>query len=695
MLEKTLSCRYKIVKHLGGGGFGQTFLAEDLQLPGKPLCVVKQLKPQFTDVVALQIAKRLFDSEAQVLYRLGNHDQIPRLLAHFDQEQEFYLVQEFIEGDELKQELPVGKPLAEIKVIALLQEILKILEFVHQQDVIHRDIKPTNLIRRKQDGKIVLIDFGAVKQVSTQTTQPNGHTSLTIAIGSPGYMPNEQLAGKPQLCSDIYAVGMLGIQALTGLPPTQLLADPKTSEILWRDKWRHNTQHEQVQASPELAEVLDKMVRYDYRQRYQTATEALQALQSVNPNLSTQPFASPTPSLLSPSDPTQPIIGSTLPPQSLPTQQETFSGAAVNSTESAIASQTSQTSAATTRRQSRPLVKLGASIATAIALTIGIYYFQKNPSLREQPYNIVLDNTLPGHASGVTSLALSPDGQILASGSLDRTIKIRNLRSKEVVHTLTGHTSGVVSITISPDGQTLVSGSNDKTIKVWNLRTGQLLRTLSGHSDYVSCLAISSDNQTLVSGSNDKTIKVWNLRTGQLLRNLEPQGYSNGVGDVAVSPDGQTLVSSDSSDIKLWNLRTGQLLRTLEGHKFPVRDLVISSKGETFASGSLDGSAKMWNLRTGELLNNFPHGSGELTQSATTEPVEGVYAVAISPDSQTLVTGSGGAENSLKIWKVRTAEVVRTLKGHSKAVLSLVMSPDGQTIYSGSMDGTIKVWRSP
>jgi serine/threonine protein kinase len=232
MLGKTLSCRYKIVKHLGGGGFGQAFLAEDLQLPGNPLCVVKQLKPQFTDPVALQIARRLFDSEAQVLYRLGNHDQIPRLLAHFDQEQEFYLVQEFIEGDELKQELPVGKPLPEIQVIALLQEILKILEFVHQQDVIHRDIKPTNLIRRKQDGKIVLIDFGAVKQVSAQTTQLNGHTSLTIAIGSPGYMPNEQLAGKPQLCSDIYAVGMLGIQALTGLPPTQLLADPKTKKTI-------------------------------------------------------------------------------------------------------------------------------------------------------------------------------------------------------------------------------------------------------------------------------------------------------------------------------------------------------------------------------------------------------------------------------------------------------------------------------
>ena len=687
MLGKTLSGRYKIVKELGSGGFGQTFLAEDLQLPGNPICVVKQLKPQFTEPSALEIARRLFDSEAQVLYRLGNHDQIPRLLAHFEEEQEFYLVQEFIEGDELRQELSVGKPLSEIQTIALLQDILKILEFVHQQGVIHRDIKPTNLIRRKQDGKIVLIDFGAVKQVSTPTTYSNGHTSLTIAIGSPGYMPNEQIAGRPQLCSDIYAVGMIGIQALTGLPPTQLPADPRTSEILWRERWRQNTLHEKIQASTELAAVLDKMVRYDYRQRYQTPTEALQALQSVTSCLS-------TPSLLSPSDPTQPLVVSTLPPPTLPPQEELISGSAVNSTKSAIASQSSQVNASTTRKQSHPLIKIGVSIASAIAFTVGIYYFQKTHSLWEEAQKIALENTLPGHASGVTSVVLTPDGQILASSSLDKTIKIRNLHTKEVLHSLAGHTSGVLSLAITSDGKTLVSGSNDKTIKVWNLGTGQLLRTLNGHSDYVNCLAISPDGRTLVSGSNDKTIKVWNLGTGQLLRNLETQGSTNEVGAVAISQDGQTLLSSDSSDIKLWNLSTGKFLRTLEGHNFPVRTIVMSSKGEIVASGSLDGSAKLWNLKTGELLNNFPHGSGEPTQSATTEPIEGVYAVAISPDGQTLVTGSGGNENGIKIWNVRTGEMVRTLEGHSKAVVSLAISPDGQTIYSGSMDGTIKVWRS-
>jgi WD40 repeat protein/serine/threonine protein kinase len=281
MQEEILSGRYKIVKHLGGGGLGQTYLAQDLQLPGHPPCVVKQLKPKSTDPFTLKTARRLFNQEAQVLYQLGNHDQIPRLLAHFEEQPEFYLVQEYIEGNDLRQELQSEQRLTVAQVITLCQDILKILEFVHGRGVIHRDIKPANIIRRQQDGKIVLIDFGAVKQVSTQIVHPDGQTTLTVAVGSPGYMPNEQLSGKPRFCSDIYAVGIIGIHALTGCPPHQLPEDPKTSEILWRDR-RRILQAGQQPIHNQLADVLEKMVRYDYRQRYQTATEALQALERLN-----------------------------------------------------------------------------------------------------------------------------------------------------------------------------------------------------------------------------------------------------------------------------------------------------------------------------------------------------------------------------------------------------------------------------
>ncbi|MBW4580062.1 MAG: tetratricopeptide repeat protein [Tildeniella nuda ZEHNDER 1965/U140] len=271
MLGKILGGRYQIIRHLGGGGFGQTYLASDLHLPGKPHCVVKQLKPRMSDPDALQAARRLFDTEAEALYTLGSHEQIPRLFAHFEEAQDFYLVQEFIEGQVLSQALKLQPQFTELEVIHLLQDLLTVLEFVHQQQVVHRDIKPSNLIRQQSDRRLFLIDFGAVKQIGAQIIDER-EVSITIAVGSSGYMPNEQLAGKPRFSSDIYAVGMMAIQCLTGIYPKKLREDPKTSEIIWRD---------QVQVSTEFAQVLDIMVRYDFRQRYESAKEALEALRSL------------------------------------------------------------------------------------------------------------------------------------------------------------------------------------------------------------------------------------------------------------------------------------------------------------------------------------------------------------------------------------------------------------------------------
>ncbi|MEA5624668.1 serine/threonine-protein kinase [Nostoc sp. UHCC 0251] len=264
--RKRLRNRFEIVKHLGSGGSGDTYLAVDLDLPGRPHCVVKHLHPKDPNPAVLPIAKSLFDREAEVLYQLGNdHDQIPRLFAHFDEDGDFYLVQEFIDGHALTQEILPGQRLSENAVVNLLKGILEVLSFVHENNIIHRDIKPQNLMRRHSDQKIVLIDFGSIKKIGALGA------GLTIAVGTPGYMPSEQAKGKPKLCSDIYAVGMIGIQALTGLIPEQLQEDPNTGEVIWRDK---------VQVSDSLANILDTMVRDRYSQRYQSATEALQALNS-------------------------------------------------------------------------------------------------------------------------------------------------------------------------------------------------------------------------------------------------------------------------------------------------------------------------------------------------------------------------------------------------------------------------------
>nr|WP_231865538.1 MULTISPECIES: serine/threonine-protein kinase [Nostocaceae] len=271
MLGQLLDGRYKVTQVLGAGGFGKTYIAEDIKLYNN-LCVVKQLQPMANDPMTLQVARRLFASEAELLHKLGTHDQIPQLLAHFEEHQEFFLVQQFIDGHPLSDELTPGKRLSEPYTIALLKNILQPLAFVHQNNVIHRDIKPPNLIRRKSDGKVVLIDFGAVKQIGTQVVNGEGVTKMTVSIGTAGYMPSEQSRGSPRLSSDVYAVGMIGIQALTGLMPHQLQEDIQTAEIIWR---------ELVQVSPSLADVLDRMVRYDFRQRYQSAVEALATVQNL------------------------------------------------------------------------------------------------------------------------------------------------------------------------------------------------------------------------------------------------------------------------------------------------------------------------------------------------------------------------------------------------------------------------------
>ncbi len=267
VLRKKLRNRFEIVTLLGRGGSGDTYLAVDLDLPGKPHCVVKHFHPKDPNPAVVPIAKSLFAREAEVLYQLGNnHDQVPRLFAHFDEDGDFYLVQEFIGGHDLTQEILPGQPLSENTVFNLLKDILEVLVFVHQNNIIHRDIKPQNLMRRYSDQKIVLIDFGSIKRIGALGA------GLTIAVGTPGYMPSEQAKGKPKLCSDIYAIGMIGIQALTGLMPNQLQEDPNTGEVIWRNKAR---------VSDAFADVLDTMVRERYSQRYQSAAEALQALISA------------------------------------------------------------------------------------------------------------------------------------------------------------------------------------------------------------------------------------------------------------------------------------------------------------------------------------------------------------------------------------------------------------------------------
>jgi eukaryotic-like serine/threonine-protein kinase len=285
MIGQLLAGRYQVLQVLGAGGFGQTYITEDLHLPGQPKCVLKHLKPASTSPAVLEIARKLFQKEAETLQQLGSHEQIPRLLAFFEENREFFLVQEYIVGHTLTAELGTSQKWTESAVHRLLREVLTILEFVHGQGVIHRDVKPDNIMRRDADGKLVLIDFGAIKQVRTPQYPQLGEVTKTISIGTPGYMPLEQAGGTPRSSSDLYALGMICIQALTGQHPTALTEDDATGEL----QWQHL-----VNISPPLLAFLTKITSYHFKDRYVTAHEALQALGQLNPGVTyQQPLNSP------------------------------------------------------------------------------------------------------------------------------------------------------------------------------------------------------------------------------------------------------------------------------------------------------------------------------------------------------------------------------------------------------------------
>jgi serine/threonine protein kinase len=496
--------RYRPIRALGSGGFGKTYLAEDIEKFNE-ICVIKQFAPNVQGTAGLQVATRLFEEEARRLQQLGEHPQIPTLLAYFEQDQRLYLVQQYIKGQNLLDELQQQGTFNEQKIRELLLNLLNVLQVVHQQKVIHRDIKPENIIRRRTPqpallrvagGDLVLIDFGASKQLTATAIAKPG-----TVIGSFGYVPMEQMqGGEAYPSSDLYSLGATCFHLLTEIHPWDIW---KTQAYGWVQSWR---QHLSQPVSQELGRILDKLLQQDYEQRYQSASEVLA-------DLNRQPLPKPkvSPKVVSPPRPSPPQPNTT-------------------------------------------------------------------PTIPVPP---TLIRTLTGHSDSVDCLAISPDGQTLASGSRDNTIKIWNLSTGQVRSTLTGHSGWVNSVAISPDGQTLASGGRDNTIKIWNLSSGQVISPLSEHSGLLFSVAISPDGQTLAS-SEYKTIRIWNLSTGQEIRTLTE--HSNSVDCLAISPDGQTLASgSYDKTIKIWNLSTGQVRSTLTGHSRFVSSVAISPDGQTFS----------------------------------------------------------------------------------------------------------------
>jgi eukaryotic-like serine/threonine-protein kinase len=271
MLGTTIHSHYKIIKFLGMGRSGSTYLAENLDLPDRPPCLIKKFQCGEDPEMADPLIGKLFEAQACIFQKVGQHPQIPTLLAKFEEDGSRYLVSEYINGDLLSEELAMGSSWSQTQVFDFLMDLVDILKSVHSFQYIHQDINPNNIIRRKTDGRFIPIGFSAVKDLGSVWHQISKHDSryINISIGTPGYIPYEQEQNSPQFNSDLYAVGVIAIQALTGEFP--ILKDARTHELKWRDG---------VKIDLRLMNIIDKMVRPDRRNRYQSASEVLQDLQA-------------------------------------------------------------------------------------------------------------------------------------------------------------------------------------------------------------------------------------------------------------------------------------------------------------------------------------------------------------------------------------------------------------------------------
>ncbi|MCA2642354.1 MULTISPECIES: serine/threonine-protein kinase [unclassified Microcystis] len=610
-------------------------------------------------------AVELFKREYDVLLELSrqNVTGVPRGDAYFQYSTRegkilHCLVMEKVEGINLEQWLKQYDNLSQKRALKWLREITLILDKIHQQNWLHRDIKPPNIMLRNS-GELVLIDFGTARE-ETQTYHQKVKGQQVTGITSAGYTPNEQQHGQAVIQSDFHALGRTFVHLLTRKHPLEIY-DPVNDVLSWREETEN--------IHPLLLDFIEELMEKLPENRPANTRVILQRLDEIERQLKLPPTPAPNPQpvVTKKQSPVIPKINPSPPVSPVAVPKKTPAQPVKNN------------------NLRNRMIALGSILLLGIGITqvYGYFKYKQFPAglqllISNFPSGSFLEKTLTGHSDSVLSAAYSSDSRYLASGSGDNTIKIWEVAKGKELRTLTGHSSGVYSVVYSPDGRYLASGSGDNTIKIWEVAKEKELRTLTGHSSRSLSVVYSPDSRYLASGSIDNTIKIWEVATGKELRTLT--GHFSGVYSVVYSPDGRYLASASADNtIKIWEVATGKELRTLTGHSDSVWSVAYSPDGRYLASGNYDNTIKIWEVATGKELRT-------LTGHSNSVP-----SVAYSPDGRYLASGSW--DDTIKIWEVATGRELRTLTGHSSGFWSVVYSPDGRYLASGSGDRTIKIWR--
>ena len=695
---------YRIIKPLGAGAFGQTYLAQNLELADKPVCVVKQLKPQNTDPESVKAAKMLFDREAETLRQIGSYERIPQILDYFEENQELYLVQEYIAGKTLREELDGQQPWDESQAILFLQEMLQIVEFIHSQQIIHRDIKPENIIRRTLDRKLCLIDFGAVEQSCYDRKQ----RSSTI-IHSRGYSPKEQLDGIPELNSDIYALGMTCIEALTGAKPesSAQLGETGTQKISWSGSSR---------IRPEFKSILDKMVCIDSQNRYSSAVCVMQALDALKnsgtgypdnytiteitiPHLPTHTLTelrtnSVVDPYLDPEDFEQPLIADSIQPsepslKKKPNAKELSLKVSDYLKDKQKSPQLKKAVDTTRQWLRKRFLIVSGLIFTIVGLLLVLILIHKNKPF--DPPKTTLSETVSGtepsatfkkktdfkeHSSSIKFLAFAPDLKTLISGSEAGLVNLRDMQNSST-RTLTQTQSRILAMSISANGNTLAIATEDKLIELWDLKNYRKMNQIPTQQ-LVWSLAFSQNGESLAAGVVGG-IKLWKIQPK--LSKPKELLYKNSqrIAAIAVTPADVLVGGSDDGTVKISHLAFNKPQSFREKHSKAVNAVAIDANSAILFTGSEDDTIRIWNL---DKLS-------EHTLPIIQAGLSGVKAIATSP-TEKLVAG-GGAYGTVKIWNWQTNQEIASFSNDLE-VTALAFSPDGQMLAAGNKEGRIVVY---
>lgn len=677
---------YTITRVIGTGGFGITYEAIN-PVTGRRRAIKEFYFRGYAhrDGTALRYSRQEDQALGAVLlekFRATTthlcaleHPNIVQVENYLETNGTGYMIMELLEGETFEDWLAGAPQRPDAQALRpVLDPILDALAYVHSRGLIHRDVAPDNIVITRE-GRPVLIDFGALSQDLSKATRLG-----TMGISKPNYTAPEQARrdARPDPHTDIYSVGALLYRAASGAPPED--GPHRTSEVGLGGTDPYAPLTGRSDLDPILSVTADACLALHKVARPMTIAAvrerlgwtAIAAERTEKPETVLEPEPDPVPDQIAETGLAVSTDEGTLAPLTdgaTPTETVTSSGPPkVVPPAPPPADPAPEQGRRKGVRVRGILAGLAVLALAALAANYALLTNEENAARRAPP--------VAASIIRIQSVAVSPDGRMIASGATDNTVKLWSAASGELLRTYEGHTERISEVVFSPDGRRIGSSSYDDTVKIWLARSDNLVRTLAGHSDDVGTIAFSPDSRLIASGGDDNTIRLEEVESGRLLRTL--QGHTDDVRSVVFSPDGRRIVSgSEDGTIRVWDADNGRSLRTIQTGVGWIFSVAMLADGRRIVSGNEDDTVRIWDAQTGATLKVF--------QGHT----DNVLAVAASPDGTRIA--SAGIDKTVRIWDAQGG-ILRVLSGHTDTVWSVAFSPDGRTVVSSGDDGTIRIW---